>query len=214
MVNILARSRHLQKKLLWIRCGPGAVVLPKEVSKISMEFNTKLYGGHRGARKFWREMLPRIKYRNPSIPIEINRHNTPEGPSLLHVWTKAQPNTPDGSSNTSIPSLHTASATAATPPSSTPNARNTQVPDATKPTYTIDIRDQHQGEILDALLAKLPESEVVRPTPEEEQAMADHAEQDLRSEADRVLVKERLTKERREAELLRLARGEVADAQA
>ena len=164
-------------------------------------------------RKFWREMLPRIKYRNPSIPIEINRHNTPEGPSLLHVWTKAQPNTPDGSSNTSIPSLATASATAATPPSSTPNARNTQVPDATAPTYTIDIRDQHQGEILDALLAKLPESEVLRPTPEEEQALADHAEQDLRSEADRVLVKERLTKERREAELLRLARGEIADAQ-
>ena len=25
-------------------------MLPKEVSKISMEFNTKIYGGHRGAR--------------------------------------------------------------------------------------------------------------------------------------------------------------------
>jgi large subunit ribosomal protein MRP49 len=36
----------------------------------------------------------------------------------------------------------------------------------------------------------------------------------VRSEADRVLVKERLTKERREAELLRLARGEIADIQA
>jgi large subunit ribosomal protein MRP49 len=50
--------------------------------------------------------------------------------------------------------------------------------------------------------------------PEEEQAMGDHAEQDIRSEAARVLVRERLTKERREAELLRLARGEIADAQA
>ena len=169
---------------------------------------------HPPPRKFWREMLPRIKYRNPSIPIEINRHNTPEGPSLLRVWTNRLPNTPDGSSNTSIPSLATSSATAASPPSGTPNARTTLVPDATEPTYTIDIRDQQPSEILDALLAKLPESEVVRPSPEEEQALADHAEQDARSEVDRVLVKERLTKERREAELLRLARGEVADAQA
>lgn len=44
--------------------------------------------------------------------------------------------------------------------------------------------------------------------------MGDHAEQDIRSEAARVLVRERLTKERKEAELLRLARGEIADAQA
>ena len=44
--------------------------------------------------------------------------------------------------------------------------------------------------------------------------MGDHAEQDIRSEAARVLVRERLMKERKEAELLRLARGEIADAQA
>ncbi|KAJ4991083.1 hypothetical protein SVAN01_03433 [Stagonosporopsis vannaccii] len=209
MVNIIARARKLQR-LLWIRCGPGAVVLPKEVSKISMEFNFKLFGGHRGARKFWREMLPRIKYRNPSIPIAINRHNSPDGPALLHIWTKAASNTPDGSSNTSIPSLATTPSTAASPPSATPNARNTLVPDATAPTHTIDIRDQAHSEILDALLATLPESEVLRPTPEEEQMMVEFEELKERSNADRVLVREKLLRERREAELLRLARGETA----
>lgn len=163
-------------------------------------------------RKFWREMLPRIKYRNPSVPIEISRHNSPEGPALLHIWTKSIPNTPDGSSNTSIPSLHTQSATAATPPSGTPNARNTQVPDATTPTFTIDVRNQAQSEILDALLAKLPESQILHPTPEEELQMAEMDEAKVRSEADRVLVRERLVKERREAELLKLARGEVTAA--
>ncbi|KAF3008712.1 hypothetical protein E8E13_009642 [Curvularia kusanoi] len=187
MVNITSRATKLQQ-LLWIRNGPGALVLPKEVSKISMEFNTKLYGGHRGARKFWREMLPRIKFRNPSIPIEISRHNSPEGPALLHIWTKSIPNTPDGSSNTSIPSLQTQSATAATPPSATPNARNTQVPDATAPTFTIDVRNQAQSEILDALLAKLPESQILHPTPEEEQQMIEMDEAKARSEADRVLI--------------------------
>lgn len=231
------------------------MILPKEVSKISMEFNTKIYGGHRGARyvtsiaftpsfweaicslvqlaivpqrpgllyttkeaqsltqttyrKFWRIVLPRIKYRNPSVPIEISRHNAAEGPSLLHIYMKSLPNTPDGSSNTSVPSLHTQSATATTPPSGTPNTRNTLVPDATAPTHTINIRDLQHSEILDALLAKLPDSQILRPTPEEEQQMAELAEQKERSDADRVMVRERLMKERREAELLRLARGEI-----
>lgn len=231
-------------------------MLPKEVSKISMEFNTKIYGGHRGARyadlpfhtfsmistvrkkgespeqrsgrhsasspqpptflpltrprKFWREMLPRIKYRNPSIPIEISRHTSPDGPALLHIYTDAMhPNTPDGSSNTSVPSLHTQSGTAATPPSGTPNARNTLVPDATAPSHTINIRDQAPSEILDALLATLPESQVVRPTKEEESQMEEMKEFKERSEADRVMVREKLLKERREAELLRIARGET-----
>ncbi len=157
-------------------------------------------------------MLPRIKYRNPSIPIEISRHTSPDGPALLHIYTNAAPNTPDGSSNTSVPSLHTQSGTAETPPSGTPNARNTQVPDATAPTYTINIRDQQHSEILDALLAKLPESQILRASPEEEQQMVEMAEFKERSETDRVLVREKLMKERREAELLRLARGETTAA--
>jgi large subunit ribosomal protein MRP49 len=157
-------------------------------------------------------VLPRIKYRNPSIPIQISRHTSPDGPALLHIYTKPQANTPDGSSNTSVPSLSTTDATASTPPSGTPNARNTLVPDATAPTHTINIRDQVHSEILDALLAKLPESVVVRPSEEEEQQMAEMAEFKERSEADRVLVREKLMKERREAELLRLARGETASA--
>lgn len=140
----------------------------------------------------------------------ISRHTSPEGPALLHVYTDStHPNTPDGSSNTSVPSLQTNSGTAATPPSATPNARTTLVPDATAPAFSIDIRDQEPSEILDALLTKLPESEVLHPTPEDEQQFADWAAFKERSEADRVLVREGLLKERREAELLRQARGEA-----
>ncbi|KAF7449656.1 hypothetical protein A1F99_067050 [Pyrenophora tritici-repentis] len=50
MVHPLKRMTKLHRKLLWIRFGPGAIVLPKEVSKISMEMSTKIYGGHHGAR--------------------------------------------------------------------------------------------------------------------------------------------------------------------
>jgi large subunit ribosomal protein MRP49 len=225
---------------LLLRTGPGALILPKEVSKISLEFNTKLYGGHRGARyvalpyiyihivpslhpgyaierkrhadigrttemlmltcyrKFWREMLPRMKYRNPSIPMTISRHHDPDGPSLLHIYTR-QP-TPI---QTPTPDTTTA------PPSATPNPQTTLVPDTSPPTHTLNIRDMEQSEILDALI-KTIDVEVIRPTEQEEAEMRDFAEQNERSEQDRVLVREKLTKERREQELLKLARGEVS----
>ncbi|KAH8710080.1 CI-B8 domain-containing protein [Phaeosphaeriaceae sp. PMI808] len=174
MVNIISRMRKLHE-LLWIRCGPGALILPKEVSKISMEFNTKLYGGHRGARKFWREMLPRIKYRNPSIPIAIERHSEPTGPSLLHIYTHA---------------------------SSSPAAADQA------PTHTIDIRDQEEAQILDALV-KAVGATPIAPTPQEEVESQEIAEFKVRSEKDRVQVRDKLLKERREQELLKVARGEV-----
>jgi large subunit ribosomal protein MRP49 len=158
---------------------------------------------HTTDRKFWREMLPRIKYRNPSVPIEIARHNDPDGPSLLHVYTasKTQPTT----ASTDSP-IAQQSATA--PPSGTPNARNTLVPDTSKPTYTINIRDQTQSEILEALV-KETGAEELQATEQELAEMQEIKEFKERSEADRVQVRERLLKERREAELLKLARGEV-----
>ncbi|KAI5376044.1 hypothetical protein J4E82_005290 [Alternaria postmessia] len=152
--------------------------------------------------KFWRNMLPRMKYRNPSIPIEIARHNDPDGPSLLHVYTsKTQPAT--GSTNSP-----TAQQSDSSPPSGTPNPRNTLVPDTSKPTYTIDIRDQSESEILEALVQKTG-AQQLEPTEQELAEMKEIEEFKERSEADRVQVRERLLKERREAELLKLARGEV-----
>ncbi|KAI8935024.1 hypothetical protein NX059_008688 [Plenodomus lindquistii] len=183
------------------------MILPKEVSKISMEFNTKIYGGHRGARKFWREMLPKIKYRNPAVPIEINRHTDPAGPSLLHIFThtKTQPTT----STTSSPIAQQPSSS---PPSTTPNPRNTMVPDTTPPTYTLNIKDQQEGEILEALLKTVPGIQEVTPLEEELEKMRELKEQEERSEKDRVLMRETLMKERREQELLKLARGEGGEA--
>jgi len=89
-----------------------------------MEFNAKLYGGHRGARyvyvlpclpgimcanstanrKFWREMLPRMKYRNPSISMTVSRHNDPDGPSLLHIYTNNKASTQISGDETVCPS--------------------------------------------------------------------------------------------------------------
>jgi large subunit ribosomal protein MRP49 len=138
-------------------------------------------------RKFWREMLPRIKFRNPAVPIQISRHTNPDGPGLLHIYRKS-------ASSTTPPTDGSAAGTP-TPPSGTPNARNTQTPDTTPPAHTIHIRDVQPSEILQMLIQKTG-AEVVDATPEEKAQMAELAD----------------FKERSEAELLKLARGEVPTA--
>jgi large subunit ribosomal protein MRP49 len=152
-------------------------------------------------RKFWREVLPRMKFRNPSIPMTISRHNDPEGPSLLHIYTTTTQN-PSSSSN---------STTTSAPPSATPNAQNTLVPDTSKPTHTLDIRGLQDSKILDALLRTVPGIEQLEPSPEEQEEMAEMRALREQGERDRAVVKEKLTKERREEELLKIARGEVPE---
>jgi len=142
-------------------------------------------------------MLPRIKYRNPTIPIAIHRHADAEGPSLLHIYTSAQPSsTSPGATSTT------------TPPSATPNPQDTLTPDATAPTYTIDIKMKQESEILDLLIQKTGATPI-QATPQELEEQNEIAEFKMKSEKDRVEVRDKLTRVRREEELLRLARGEV-----
>ncbi|PSN61162.1 hypothetical protein BS50DRAFT_578570 [Corynespora cassiicola Philippines] len=138
-------------------------------------------------------MLPRIKYRNPTIPIQISRHKDAAGPSLLHIYTSslANPTTPAASSTTTAPP--------------------TGVPETATPTHIINIKDKHESEILDLLVEKL-RPRVVEPSQEELDEIQAIKDFKVGAEKDRVLVREKLERERREAELLRLARGEVPQA--
>ncbi|KAL5412465.1 hypothetical protein PMIN03_004237 [Paraphaeosphaeria minitans] len=189
MVNMLKRMRKL-RELLWIRNGPGAIQLPKEVTKISVEFHKKLIGSqHRGARHFWHDILPRIKYRNPTLPISVIRHADPAGPAYLSIYTSTP--TPQ---------------TSTTPPPST--TTTTEAVNDT-PTHTIEIKDLHESEILEALVEKTG-ALVLRTPPEEAVEMAEIEEFKERAEVDRVEVREKLMKVRREEELLKLARGEIS----
>ncbi|KAF2730510.1 50S ribosomal protein Mrp49 [Polyplosphaeria fusca] len=180
MVNIVSRMRRLRGKLLWIRVGPGALVFPSEVSKISLQFAKRLQGGHGGARKFWREMLPRIKFRNPSIPIEVLRHTDADGPAKLDIYT-------------------------------TKTTSDSTAPSSSEPTHSIDVKMVNESAILQELIAKTGAT-VLKPTAEEEEELRDMAEFQGRSEKDRVEVRDKLMAQRREEELLRLARGEIATA--
>lgn len=50
MVSLSQRMRKLQTKLLAIRLGSGALVLPKEVKRLHMRFAPHINGGHMGPR--------------------------------------------------------------------------------------------------------------------------------------------------------------------
>ncbi|KAF2711984.1 hypothetical protein K504DRAFT_464089 [Pleomassaria siparia CBS 279.74] len=195
MVHIVKRMRKL-RELLWIRVGPGAIIFPKEVSRIRMEFNEKIAGGHRGARKFWRDMLPRIKYRNPSVPMEVARHKDKDGPSILEIYT-----------NTIKPAL---------PASSSQQTPNGQASSSTEPStdtpqkaaHTIDMRMAQESDILAQLIARTGAT-VIKATEAELEELAEIEEQKERSEKDRVEVRDKLMAQRREEEMLKMARGEI-----
>jgi hypothetical protein len=50
MVGLPQRMRKLQTRLLAIRLGSGALILPKEVKRIHMRFAPHIEGGHMGSR--------------------------------------------------------------------------------------------------------------------------------------------------------------------
>jgi len=65
--------RILKAQLLNLRIGTGATRLPPNIKKLTLAFNYKSNDGHLGARKFWRECLPRLKYHNPDVDMEVVR---------------------------------------------------------------------------------------------------------------------------------------------
>lgn len=96
--------------------------------------------------------------------------------------------------------------------SSTPAARDALAPETAEPAHTVDIRMVHESEILAQLVSRTNAQEL-EPTEEEKLELAEMEESKARSEVDRQIVKERFLKERKEQELLRLARGEVGGQQ-
>ncbi|PHH65147.1 hypothetical protein CDD81_3278 [Ophiocordyceps australis] len=100
-----------------VRCGPGAAKLPMNITKIHMDFCASLIGGHQGAKKFWRENLPRLKYHNPQIPMLVNRHDENSKDSALSIFMRTTANPPvtvDAPSSTTVNPSATADASSST----------------------------------------------------------------------------------------------------
>ncbi|EPS45041.1 hypothetical protein H072_1066 [Dactylellina haptotyla CBS 200.50] len=85
MPSPTARYRWLRAQLHSIRNGTGAAVLPPNISRLALSFNYKTANGHMGAKKFFRECLPRLKYHNPNVDMPVTRSNATEGPATMTV---------------------------------------------------------------------------------------------------------------------------------
>ncbi|KAJ5779701.1 hypothetical protein N7457_007421 [Penicillium paradoxum] len=94
MVNLFKRLRKLQT-MLNTKIGTGAAIFPsltsatKEfpaVTRLHLTYARKIDHGHAGARHFWRNCLPRLKYHNPGVPMTVTQTSDQQGPSALTIY--------------------------------------------------------------------------------------------------------------------------------
>ncbi|KAI9775809.1 MAG: hypothetical protein M1839_000860 [Geoglossum umbratile] len=195
MVSIIRRMYKLRERvkfpLLAIRIGPGAAILPKDVKRIHMEFAVKQNDGHLGPRKFWREYLPRLKYHNPAVAMTVSRTRDQSGPATVTVFTTS----PSTSVTTPL----------ATAGSTTPalDSRTTQ-----ERAVSIDVKRLTESQIF-SQLSKLTGLEAVEATPEEEALLRNMEEEKAIRRADAERSVKQQDRRKREAEMLRQARGEM-----
>ncbi|KAG5933596.1 hypothetical protein E4U53_000940 [Claviceps sorghi] len=184
-------SRILLPQLINLRCGPGAAVLPPEVTRIHMDFAHRMDDGHMGARKFWQECLPRLKYHNPSVPMILNRHDQNKSNPLLTIYLSTKPN--DN-----------------TPPTQPASSRNNLSP-APPPapherTLTIDMRGKHSSHILEHFLAET-RAVPIPPTKEEIAEMQYLDGMRRQASLDRERVRQLRAEKKKEEDMLKRARA-------
>ncbi|EFX06292.1 50S ribosomal protein mrp49 [Grosmannia clavigera kw1407] len=199
MVGVARRMNKL-KALLNIRHGPGAALLPSEVSRIHLEFAQRWNDGQYGPRKFWQTCLPRLKYWNPAVPMIVNRTSEATGPATLTIYFRQKQ---EGV-------IAAAEATEAEPQPSSSFVGESKAPQPTptERTVQIDMKGLRSDAILQDFLSKsgaIP----VSPSSQEQADMREVEERAERASVDREVMLKYLTARRREAALLAQAKSEV-----
>ena len=188
------------KKLYTIRLGPGAAILPKEVVGLRLEFATKINDGHFGARKVWRNYLPRLKYHNPAVSITVSRSTDQQGPANLTVFY-ASPSAATITSSSPSDASHE-SARGGTRILNHPTHDRTEI---------IDMKHRHESDILSDLM-DLTNAAPVTATADEELELQQLKAEEKKIEADRIRGAALSEKLRQEKALLDQARGAIGSA--
>ena len=144
-----------------------------------------------GARKIWRNCLPRLKYHNPAVSMTVERSDNQSGPSMLTVYY--------GSRSQSASSA---------PLRSNGDGVSTEDDGSLEKTETIDMKGRHEREILNDLLG-ITQARTVESTEDEAAELARLEEQQRRSAIDRERTARVVETEKREKMLLEQARGEM-----
>ena len=191
----LGHAEHSQ--LLDIRLGPGAAILPPDVKRLHLSFAYKLNDGHFGARKVWRQYLPRLKYHNPAVSMTVDRSHDNAGPATLTIFF--------------APSGSTSTASASSSPSPTSSTSITKATSEHKPferVESIDMKHKHEKEILEQLMQVTKAVQVV-PSEEEELDMKNLEEHSARSKRDSEITRIYNEKVNQQRALLEQARAAV-----
>ncbi|WYZ37276.1 hypothetical protein EsH8_II_000782 [Colletotrichum jinshuiense] len=185
---------HALRAILNIRFGPGAATLPSNVTRIHIEFARRAEQGHFGPRKFWRDMLPRLKFYNPAIPMIVNRKSNNEGAAVMSLYFSTdKPLDPS---------------TLPQPPSSAIDNSKAPAPVDGERVVKIDIKNKHSEEILEHFLAET-KAEAVVPGPEDENEMKAVEELRIKGEKDRQRNLKIREEEKKEKAMLARARAEA-----
>ncbi|KAF5607216.1 ribosomal MRP49 [Fusarium subglutinans] len=182
------------RAIISLRCGPGAAILPPEVTRIHMDFATSFKNGHMGAKKFWRENLPRLKYHNPSVPMIVNRHSRNNKKPTISIYLRK----PDASTP--------APATRSQPSSSRNNMSKATPPDADEKIITVDMTEKHSSHILEYVLAET-RAVPIKPTKEEIRELQELDAMARQAEVDRARMRSLREEKKREEDMLKRARA-------
>ncbi|KAK8006504.1 hypothetical protein PG991_012801 [Apiospora marii] len=207
MVNP-GKRMNILKTLLNLRHGPGAAILPPEISRLHMDFALRWNDGHMGPRKFWKTCLPRLKFWNPAVPMIINRSSNNAGPATLSIYFRqaaAAAPTPTGSAAAKVNHI---TPLAQQPHSSTINECPAPPPAEGERVVTIEMKHQHSDAILQEFLQKTGAT-VLRPSPDEENEMRQAEDLKERAAIDRSIMKKYIDDKRAEERLLARAREEA-----
>ncbi|AEO61863.1 hypothetical protein MYCTH_2312533 [Thermothelomyces thermophilus ATCC 42464] len=195
MVGVIRRLNQLTAQLVRLRNGPGAAVLPKDVTRIHMEFAHKINGGHMGPRKFFREALPRLKYWNPAVPMVVNRSHNQEGPATLTLYFRE----PGATLPADLPQ----------PSSSTQGLAKAPPPVEGERALTIDMKNRRSEAILKEFMEKSG-AVPVKMSPEDEATMREVEEREARGAIDRERIRKQNEAIKREKQMIAQAQSEAA----
>ncbi|ROT43395.1 hypothetical protein SODALDRAFT_327595 [Sodiomyces alkalinus F11] len=161
-----------------------------------MEFAKTYNDGHMGPRRFWRDMLPRLKYYNPAIPMIVNRKETNEGTAVMSVYFRKD-DAPVAAGQEPVVRVQ--------PPSSAIDASKAVDPAADERVVKIDMKGKPSDEIFNHFLAET-RAQPVQTTPEEEAEMREVVEMQRQGAIDREIQRVRVEERRRERAMLERAR--------
>ncbi|KAL3446574.1 CI-B8 domain-containing protein [Aspergillus insuetus] len=200
MPNLWKRIHKLKAQLLDVRLGTGAATFPsaatatKEfpaITRLHLTYAQKIYGGHQGARHFWRNCLPRLKYHNPAVPMTVKQTTDQEGPASLTIYFSENLSKAASSSATGMTDQHA------------------PAPSATEKTAVLDLKNLPYTDIWHNVKV-LTGAQEVSPTTEEQAELKKVEQMRLKAVEDRKRVAGLRQAKKDQEKMLDQARGEVA----